>query len=467
MQKQIHVNSYVKRDGTQVKEHFRNIDTDNYGTPPIVPENPNWPVLDEQNHNPLKDLCPNTFNPTMNMDSGPVLQGGVSVDVGIPTGGSIGDVLGSIGGVLGTVVAVGAELAPIVLQMYQAMNSGNSQAVDYLKPQFDTKIKQLDTQVAQMKSNIDNNITKLVNAKNRTEYSKIYEPLQKDWQEYQHAQDIVNRIKVHANNGDFKSVANELRNFTNRDLIQNWDKNGKIFYTNKAGQPVNIKIPTNEYLKNHIKASAFNTKNFINDLSSPYKMNLEDYTINGIGKLLSMKAMPVAGANLDNAINDFAYAKSSGHVHIINSRVQITNQGLNKLMDNVRIPKDSRGVIYDNNSEQSQILWQSPEMQNFVRNNLQDLISDNANGVYDIEFKLNGNYTGHRWDNYLGLQHCKLYNPQITPDGYFKGIIVDYYDFVKRIINSLGSYLNYWGYSMQEKGLLENIFNIYIIYEKL
>lgn len=29
----------------------------------------------------------------------------------------------------------------------------------------------------------------------------------------------------------------------------------------------------------------------------------------------------------------------------------------------------------------------------------------------------------------LDLQHCKLYNPQITPDGYFKGIIVDYYDF--------------------------------------
>lgn len=29
--KQIHVNSYVKRDETQVKEHFRNIDTNNYG----------------------------------------------------------------------------------------------------------------------------------------------------------------------------------------------------------------------------------------------------------------------------------------------------------------------------------------------------------------------------------------------------------------------------------------------------
>lgn len=98
---------------------------------------------------------------------------------------------------------------------------------------------------------------------------------------------------------------------------------------------------------------------------------------------------------------------------------------------------------------------------------MQDLVSDNAKEGYDIEFQSSGDYTGHRFDNYLGLQHCKLYNPQITSEGYFKGIVVDYYDFVKRIINSLGSYLNNWGYSMQEKGLLENIFNIYVIYEKL
>ena len=79
--------------------------------------------------------------------------------------------------------------------MYQAINNGNGQAAEYLKPQFDTKMKQLDTRVAQMKTNIDNNITKLVNTKNRTEYSKIYEPLQKDWQAYQSAKNIVNRIK--------------------------------------------------------------------------------------------------------------------------------------------------------------------------------------------------------------------------------------------------------------------------------
>ena len=103
---------------------------------------------------------------------------------------------------------------------------------------------------------------------------------------------------------------------------------------------------------------------------------------------------------------------------------------------------------------------------------MQDLISGNAKEVYDIEFTLHGNYTGHKWDNYFGLQHCKLFNPKITTDGYFKGIILDYYDFEYRdftedIIKNFYKYINNWGYSMQEKGLLENIFNIYIIYEKL
>ena len=53
MEKTVHVNSYVKRDGTQVREHFRTIDTDDYRTPPIVPEYPNYPVMDEKNNNPL------------------------------------------------------------------------------------------------------------------------------------------------------------------------------------------------------------------------------------------------------------------------------------------------------------------------------------------------------------------------------------------------------------------------------
>ncbi len=47
------------------------------------------------------------------------------------------------------------------------------------------------------------------------------------------------------------------------------------------------------------------------------------------------------------------------------------------------------------------------------------------------------------------------------------GFIVDYYDFEYR--KGMGKFngINNWGYSMQEKGYLENHFVIYQIYEKI
>ena len=433
------LNSYVKRDGTQVKEHFRTINTDDYGTPPIFPQYPNDPVIREPKNNPLEGLLKDILKPSMNMDSVPVLQGGVSVDVELPAEES-GEGLGSIGGILGTAAAVGLELAPIALQIYQAMNSGNGQAAEYLKPQFDTRVKQLDAQVAQMKGNIDNNISKLVNAKNRIEYSKIYEPLQKDWQAYQQAQDIVNRIKIHSNNNDYKSVANDLGNFV----------------SNNQKQIISDLLQPDAKMQNYIDNLSYEMQKPSNT------MTFNEQLINIAGKTVSPR-LKVAGSNLQNAMQNFKYAKDNPHAHILNSRTEITNPGLSQLMERVGIPENSRGVIYDNNSDQSQILGQSPEIQNFIRANLQDLLSGNAKEVYEIEF-IKREFLD---DNYYGLQHCKLFNPQITSDGYFKAIIVDYYDFVKRTVNGIGDYLNNWGYSMQEKGFLENIFNIYIIFEKL
>ena len=247
---------------------------------------------------------------------------------------------------------------------------------------------------------------------------------------------LLDHIKTHANNGDFQSVAGDLGNFV-------------------SDSPAGKAIMNNPLMQNVITNLQ---KNFYN----PNGMTFEEQVVDNLTKAGS-KMMPVAGANLQNAMQDFSYAKKNPHAHILNSRTEITNQGLSQLMEQVGIPENSRGVIYDNNSEQSQILWQSSEMQNFVRNNLQDLISDNTKEVYDIEF-VKDKFLD---DTYYGLQHCKLYNPQITSDGYFKGIIVDYYDFVKRMAKGLGNYINNWGYSMQEKGLLENQFNIYIIFEKL
>ena len=383
MQKQIHVNSYVKRDGTQVKEHFRNIDTDNYGTPPIVPEYPDGAVIDEKNHNPLEDLFPNIFNPTMNMESGPVLQGGVSVDVGFPTGGGIGDVLGSIGGVLGAVIEVGIELAPIALQMYQAMNSGNGQAIEYLKPQFDTKIKQLDTQVAQMKINIDNNVTKLVNAKNQVEYTKIYEPLQKDWQEYQHAKNIVNRIKIHASNDDFQSITNELGNFVRRNLNQ-----------------IN-------------QVTDFNLTNFLNNIT---KVTNKQYVND---------ATEFWNASVNNLNTDYIKNNSI----IINHPNNLPSKSLTKIVQNKlhsqNLDTNTKGVILDENSPVSIAIGKSSSFQNFIRQNYLLLINGNTvNGSIGFNPITESNL-------WAAVNKIDIVYAYIDENGNIISVLLDTYDFNK------------------------------------
>jgi len=53
--------------------------------------------------------------------------------------------------------------------------------------------------------------------------------------------------------------------------------------------------------------------------------------------------MPVAGANLQNAMHDFSCAKGNPHVYILNSRTEIKNQGLSQLMEQFGIPINTRG----------------------------------------------------------------------------------------------------------------------------
>lgn len=194
----------------------------------------------------------------------------------------------------------------------------------------------------------------------------------------------------------------------------------------------------------------------------PPVMTSSELTLDLLGRGASL-FMPVAGANLQNARRDFVKAKKNDNAHIIYSRSEIKNKGLNDLMDKVGIPRSSRGVVYDINSQQSKKLFKSPEIQNFISKNYSKLVNSKQNSTANIEFT----YKGIPTDNFLGIQHCKLYNPHITSDGYFNAMVVDYFDFEHRKGNSFPVKINNWGYSMQEKGFLEKQFNIYQIQEKL
>lgn len=185
--------------------------------------------------------------------------------------------------------------------------------------------------------------------------------------------------------------------------------------------------------------------------------------INNVQQPKKQAGIPVSVANLGNALFDLNFAKNNENVKILNSRSEVTDIGLNNLLDQVKVPQTSRGVFYEPNSVQSKNLWASNEIQNFVNNNRSNLYGNN-NPTAHIEFTRKNDI-----DNFLGIQNSKLYNPHITPDGYFDGMVVDYYDFAQRNgkWNDIPVMLNNMGYGLQELGLLENYFNIYHIREKL
>lgn len=145
------------------------------------------------------------------------------------------------------------------------------------------------------------------------------------------------------------------------------------------------------------------------DYTNQTQMTTNEDILDFLGRGVS-PFMPIAGANLQNARRDFEYAKKDENAHIINSRSEINNKGLNDLMNEVGIPKNPSGVFYDIGSKSSKKLFKSPEIQSFISNNFAKLVTNKHNPTADIEFTYNIIPT----DNYLGLQHCKLYDPHFV-----------------------------------------------------
>ena len=254
----------------------------------------------------------------------------------------------------------------------------------------------------------------------------------------------------------FKSLKDEIKKI--EDTIKD---NKKVigFIKNKKHLPCSCKI-SEVVLKGSVEIKEKATK-IKNDICDNVNRPISDLFV-------------IAGSNLQDSLNDFEYAKKNKHAHILNSRSNIKNKDINKVLDEVKVPKNSRGVYYDINSEQSKAI--------FNTNKLQEEISKNKNKwkianriVHDIKFEQFIDP-----DAYLSLQNCKMLNPHITPDGYFEAIIIDYWDFkyrdliklqdiknFKDIGKNLANDINNWGYDKQKKGEMENFFVIYSIREKM
>lgn len=239
--------------------------------------------------------------------------------------------------------------------------------------------------------------------------------------------------------------------------------------------------------KNHInllntKDEFYDTINEINPtikgkLEYNYNLNknrmnftdrLQDSTYSVFGQVL-----PLAYNNLMNSRHNLFFAKNNKNAFVVNKRTELKSPEINLFMDELGVPKNSRGVVYNNNSKFSQRLASSKRLDDFIEKNKTVLENGslNKNPVIDFGYDkkhITGYFTDpFALDNFAGVQHATLYKPYIDKQGYFNTLATDYYDFDKRNGYGPSTLANNWGKDMQDKKLLENYFNMYYIHKKV
>ena len=175
--------------------------------------------------------------------------------------------------------------------------------------------------------------------------------------------------------------------------------------------------------------------------------------------------MPVANTCLRNALHGFKMAKENPNVTILNSRDEVKNKSIKKALIDYKVPENSKGIYYGINSNESNKIAESNTIQMFIYENYDKLINNTIPKEIVISFEKESDK-----DIYYAIHGCKLVNPKITTDGYFEATIVDYYDFKYREPKNefdLANKINNAGYRLQEKGYIDNYFNIYYISKKL
>lgn len=400
--KQIHVNAYTKKDGTHVKEHYRMIDTSNcFGI--------------------------NQTNIDNDFYLDPVLIGGISNYVGsdnipqmeTPTSGgwkNIGEVILQVA-IMATKVI--AKVAPIVTKLEKQGDFSDISKVQNVEFNLNKSIEMMENAQKIMKQNLDKNLNKLTSSKNQKDYANLYETYIKERNIYQQTSNSVEKIKYAIKKQDYTSAINELNNYLDlqKDIIN--EKNAALqdnIYSNNAT------------LWEQFQGQLFQKGDLIN--------------------------LNIGASNLKNAMQNMKIAQNDENAIVLNNLKSIKDYNLKETIKGYGIPENSKGIIYLFNSEPSIKISKSNALREFIANNYNKLIKNEIKTA-NIEFELLKDP-----DLFVAIQHATLLNPYIDKYGNFSTIIVDYYDFEPRQYSNgnIPTYINNWGYSMQEKGVIEKYF---------
>lgn len=443
MQKEIHVNSYVKRDGTHVKEHYRNIDVHES----IMPEPQEDPWRIDENPDAEKD--PKEMGPIYYFGGAPVLEGGIEVDVfpdelPIPTGG--GEVIGTV---ISIALGVGLTAAKIAYEVYQAGEAANTALVSKLEPKLHTAVNKIENTLAQFEKMADNQLKQLVNTKDNQEYSKLLKSYTEQKAINQNMKQSVGRIKYAAEHKNYQAVYEELQNYQS-----DFEKVSKRI---RQEQPLKkAEMPTIN-LYNSAPVSTPYMNNYLpqNQLSPQISKNIIDAGTT-FTKLLHV--MPDATELWRASSSDFKVSKGyiNKNGNLVYSVSKLPSQELQKIVSDKLMEQlgvsDAPGIIFQPDSSISQAISNSAEMKSYFKQNLDKLLRKQIIQKGSTNFVSTSNL-----HNALG--HADILYSYIDANGNFHSVIMDTYDFNKGESNLLVQ----WARAVQEAKLNRPYYTLSII----
>lgn len=442
MEKTIHVKSYTRKDGTTVKEHYRNINSVDSGF--VQQENE-----DERKiiYNPDSDVSRGiiwNIASGQNIQPGDVLTGGVelNVELPLPTG---GDVFSTIASVAVGLVTTAAQTAS---SLYQASLSNNTNAKTQLKTQLTAKINNLKLNLTNLEKISKKYLEKLVNTKDKTEYQNLLKNYTQQKALLDNIKNSISRIEYAADNNNYKSVYNELINYqSNFNEIIDKTRSEKPLY-NRTNARTKLSNPTSS------------TGNYSLNQKFTHIMANTNKRILNAGSSLANKTRLFKDAHKLWKASSKDFTKSQKYIekngNLVYSVSQLPSQELqnivsNKLFEQLNT-RDIVGIIFQPDSSLSKAISNSTEIKEYFQKNASKLLKGQI--IKQDSTHFNSDYN---LKNALG--YADILYSYIDADGNFYSIVFDTYDFNPGEKNILVQMAR----TAQEANIIRNFYTLSIV----
>ena len=136
---------------------------------------------------------------------------------------------------------------------------------------------------------------------------------------------------------------------------------------------------------------------------------------------------------------DFNNSFELKETEIFDASIKPVDKNIKQTMKELKLKKGEKTVVYNKNSNQSEKLFYTSAIQNYIKTNLKRLIQAEGQPLEDKILT----QSRKDFDAFVGIQHFTIHNPRITKDGYFKAVVYDKYDFEYRKTSNLRNLIDF------------------------